>query len=97
MTIPLGHRVRDRVTGLTGVVTARHVYLFGCVRLSVQPPVAGDGKIPESLGFDEPGLEDLGPAPGLAELVARINAPRTWADPGGPRDDPHSASRPDGR
>jgi len=55
--IALGARVRDRVTGFEGVVIARHEYLYGCIRCSVQTPEFHEGKPVEPQTFDEPSLE----------------------------------------
>ena len=33
----LGDKVKDTITGFTGVVTGRSEWLFGCVRCAVQP------------------------------------------------------------
>lgn len=56
-TVTLGDKVKDTVTGFTGIAVARHTYLTGCSRVSVQPPVDKDGKCPEEHTFDEPMLE----------------------------------------
>lgn len=48
----LGSKVRDSVTGFEGVATAKHEYLNGCVRYSVEPPIGYDGKLPEAQTFD---------------------------------------------
>ena len=55
--INLGDKVKDVVTGFTGIVIARTEWLVGCVRCVVQPPVDKDGKVPENQAFDEPQLE----------------------------------------
>ena len=51
--IKRGDEVKDSVTGLKGIVVGEHLYLFGCRRLSVQPPIDKDGKHPDSIAFDE--------------------------------------------
>lgn len=53
----LGLEVKDVVSGFTGVVVAKHTYINGCERLTVQPKVDKDGKLPEEKTFDEPQLE----------------------------------------
>jgi hypothetical protein len=58
--IKLGQRVRDVVTGFTGIATARVEYISGCLQYCVQPPVAGDGKFPASEYIDHQRLEALG-------------------------------------
>lgn len=55
----LGTRCKDSVSGFTGVAVAAHSYLNGCTRITVQPPVDKDGKLPESQTFDEPQLNEI--------------------------------------
>lgn len=57
--INLGDEVIDKVSGFRGVAVARHTYLNGCARISVQPKVNDDMKLPDSMSFDEPQLESL--------------------------------------
>jgi hypothetical protein len=58
--IELGSRVRDRITGFSGIVISRHEYLAGCVRWGVQPEALDkDGKMLDDKVFDEPQLELL--------------------------------------
>ncbi len=72
--IELGAKVRDKITGYTGIAVSRHTYLSGCDRISVQAPVDSDGNLPDSQAFDEPMLEFVEapkqhgqkPGPGLA-------------------------------
>lgn len=59
MTIKLGDKARDTITGLIGTVVSRHEYLNGCVRLSLQPHEVKDGKPVESSAFDIETLEQL--------------------------------------
>ena len=59
--LKLGDEVRDTVTGFTGIAVCRHSYLQGCDRLTVQPPIDKDRKMPESESFDEPQLEVVKP------------------------------------
>lgn len=42
-TIHLGDKVKDRITGFTGIATARCKYLNGCVQFCVEPKVDKDG------------------------------------------------------
>ena len=61
--INLGDKVRDTVTGFTGIAIARTTWLHGCNRVVVQPiGVDKSGKIFENQSFDEPQLEVLKPA-----------------------------------
>ena len=42
--INFGDKVKDRVTGLTGIVVARTEWLNGCIRVTVQPQELKDGQ-----------------------------------------------------
>jgi len=44
MAIPLGSRIRDRVTGLEGIATARVHYLNGCIQYCLAPQISGEDK-----------------------------------------------------
>jgi hypothetical protein len=55
--VNLGDKVKDRVTGLTGIAVAKSHYLQGCARIGVQPQELKDGKPVEVSWFDEPQLE----------------------------------------
>ena len=62
MKIKLGDKVRDIVSGLEGVAIARHTYLQGCDRISIQPRAdVKAGTVPKSHSFDEPELEVIKP------------------------------------
>jgi hypothetical protein len=50
-SIQLGDRVKDLVTGFTGVVTARCEYINGCVQFGVSPPCE-NGKMQETQYID---------------------------------------------
>lgn len=56
--INLGDKVKDIVTGFVGIATARHSYLNGCDRLTIQPSYkVKEGIQPDSQTFDEPQLK----------------------------------------
>lgn len=55
--VNLGDEVRCMITGFSGIAVASHEYLNGCMRITVQPKVSKDGKLPEPQTFDEPHLE----------------------------------------
>lgn len=58
MTVQLGDRVRDRISGLEGIVVGITDWLYQCRRPIVQPTtLTSDGKPGESQSFDEPQLE----------------------------------------
>lgn len=60
MSIVLGSKVKDKVSGYSGIAIARHEFLNGCVRYSVQDKINKDGKLPEEKWFDEGQLEVVG-------------------------------------
>jgi len=51
--IALGSKVKDNITGLTGIVTSRTEWLNGCKRYAVQPKINKDGKVPDVEWIDE--------------------------------------------
>jgi hypothetical protein len=51
--IKLGTRVKDAITGFEGIATSRAEYLYGCVRVLVEPQILKDGKPVEALWLDE--------------------------------------------
>jgi hypothetical protein len=54
--IKLGSKVRDKVTGFTGITTGRAEYLYGCNQYNIVPPVDA-GKLGETQWFDEGRIE----------------------------------------
>ncbi len=57
MSIKLGDRVKDSITGFKGIATARAEYLYGCVQVLVQPESIKDGAIVKSQWMDEQRLD----------------------------------------
>jgi hypothetical protein len=57
----LGDKVRDRITGMTGIVTARSEHLFGCERYWVEPQEMKDGKPVDGRWFDQDSVELMKP------------------------------------
>jgi len=55
--IRLGDEVEHTITGLKGVVTAKTIYLNGCVQYEVQPRDLHQGMIVEAAWIDEPQLK----------------------------------------
>ena len=53
----LGDKVKDAITGFTGIVTLRSQWLNNCNTYGVQPMELKDGAPQERQGFDEPQLE----------------------------------------
>jgi len=63
--IPLGYRVRDRVSGFEGIVTSRTVFMNGCIQYQIKPGLDKEGKPKDSALCDCQQLEivDRGIAP----------------------------------
>ena len=59
----LGLKVRDRVTGLGGIVTSVGFDMYGCIQAIVHPGNDKDGKPRDQLWFDVNRLEVLSPTP----------------------------------
>jgi len=56
--IELGDKVKDEITGFTGIAIAITEWLYGCRRVVVKPDrLDKEGKILESTEFDEPQLK----------------------------------------
>ncbi len=67
MTIELGQKVKDSLTGFEGVVTAKAEYLDGCVRYLVQPTELASGKMVDAEWIDINRLTDEVKPPGGPE------------------------------
>ena len=89
MTVELGDRVKDRITGLAGIAVGKTDWLFGCRRIVIQPEEAKEGKPAEMFHADEPQLVVLLKHAVIAAPVRA--APVTTT--GGPR--PAAERRPD--
>ena len=55
----LGKQARDKITGFEGILTARVTYLYGCDQYGISPK-AIDGKLGDTLYFDEGRIEIIG-------------------------------------
>ena len=61
--IKLGDKVKDSISGFEGIVTGRAEYLYGCVRVLVQPEsLQDDGKLAEDTWIDEQRLDEYSKA-----------------------------------
>jgi hypothetical protein len=58
--LEFGVIAQDKITGFTGMVTAKTSYITGCDRYYLTPRVDKDGKCPEGKYFDEGTLEVVG-------------------------------------
>jgi hypothetical protein len=59
----LGLKVKDRVTGFSGVVSSISFDLYGCIQAVVTPEADGKGKIPDCRWFDVTRLKKTGKKP----------------------------------
>lgn len=85
-----GDRVRDRISGLEGIVVGEHQWMFGCRRLSVQPDKLHEGKPIDNVTFDEPQLVLMQSAaftPAAVEQAPAVASSVPAARPGGPRNE----------
>ncbi len=51
--IELGDKVKDGVSGFTGIVTARSEYINKCIRCEVSPDKTDKGNLLDAYWFDE--------------------------------------------
>jgi len=58
----LGLKAVCKITGFEGVITSRVEFLTGCNRYALQPTELVDGKIVESVYFDEDQINIIGEA-----------------------------------
>lgn len=93
----LGDRVKDRISGLTGIVTSRSEHLFGCARYWVEPQELKDGKRVDGCWLDEDAIEVVEAAviePQQYRVVAAAREPAARLQrAGGPTDQPSSQAR----
>ena len=76
MQIKLGQKVRDPITGLRGTAVCRTTWLYGCVRIGIQPQEVKDGKPADLFYVDEPQLEIIEKT--AAKKVAKpVHGPRS--------------------
>ena len=59
-TVELGKEVKDKITGLKGIITSRSENINMCNRYYIQPVAGKDMKIPDGLWIDEMQLEVIG-------------------------------------
>jgi hypothetical protein len=75
ITVKLGDKVIDKVSGFCGIIVSEHNYLNGCTRFTVQPVIDKEGKLPLPETFDGPQLE---------VVKNSVSIPRSSNDTGGP-------------
>lgn len=59
--INLGDKVKDKVTGFTGVAVSKVEYLNGCIQFCVTPKIKSkENKMPDGVYIDQQQLEVVG-------------------------------------
>ncbi len=89
----LGLKVKDRVTGFTGIAESISYDLYGCVQAVVKPPINEKGEVVDGRWFDVSRLEVLDPTPvmtipGNRFMVARSAQPEPSRSFNGPCEKP---------
>lgn len=96
----LGDLVKDRITGLEGIVTCRSDWFNGCTRFLIQPQALHDGKPIDSQWFDAEQLEVVQRCkirpPWMSQLSADVSTRRNiqLERTGGDRPAPQRAKDP---
>lgn len=59
MKVDLGCKVRDTITGFSGIATSRHIDFTGAVQIGIQPPLdkKKPSECPEAISVDEVQVE----------------------------------------
>jgi hypothetical protein len=93
--IELGDKVRDRISGFTGIAVGRTDWMYGCSRVVIAPQELHNGSLVDSQAFDIQQLELLEKKVIKREEVVDESIPekKEKAGPGGPQNDP-SQKRP---
>ena len=87
MSIVLGSKVGDSLTGFSGVATGRTEWMYGCARVSIEPEELKDGKPIEPQWFDEQRIE-------VIEEGKPAVSKESSATSGGPKSDPQPRACP---
>ena len=80
-TFELGVKVKDRLTGLTGIAVLRVKNRYSGDRYGIQPPMDKKGEIPGIVQLDEEDIEQIDPLPAPKKKVEKREKP-----PNGPHD-----------
>lgn len=59
--VKVGDKVKDKITGFTGIAIAKTEWLYGCMRVVVQSEKIGKDDKLVDFTFDEPQLEVIKP------------------------------------
>jgi len=86
MSIELGDKVKDTITGFQGIAVQKAIHMNGCIRWCIQPPVDKEGKFPDACWVDEHSIEVLEPQKIKVEQTKRggpSKAVKIYDDPDG--------------
>lgn len=81
MEVKLGSKVKDKITGFSGVAVARCVYLNGCVQFEIEPLQLKDGVPQKSFWLDEPRVIEITKRKIPTKKKDFINRPRARFGP----------------
>lgn len=81
--IKLGDRIRDRISGFSGIAFGITYWLNGCTRWAIQPE-----KVNDKGGIDEAEWFDITQVELVAEKVFEVNVSKEVEPLGGPMNDP---------
>ena len=76
----LGKKIKDKVSGMEGMVVSITHFLNGCVRVSIQPPVDQDNKMQDERWFDYQQVELVEPKK-VNVKPSRTGGPQTSKTP----------------
>lgn len=91
-SVRMGVEVKDRVTGLRGIITGKTEYINGCIQWLVKPPVDKDGKLVDGCWIDTIQLEVVGQGIAEPEIDHTTKDHIQANGPGGPNADAPSSS-----
>jgi len=78
----LGDKVRDKITGFTGIAIARCDYLYGCISIEVMSEKLLNGK-PVSIWVDDVQLDVLSDKPEIKKTSKKKYEPKFYTRKGG--------------
>lgn len=84
MSVEIGNKVRDKITGLVGIVTGLTKWVTGCDTAQVQPQTLHEGRPVDACGIDVTRLEILDSSNILEPSTTEADCP-VVAKPGGPQ------------
>jgi len=80
--------IRDRISGVEGIVVATTDWMYGCRRVMIQPQALKDGRPVDSYTLDEPQCEIV------KEKALVADGKQLKERPSGPRPDVSQAASP---